>query len=513
MNQNKFYVRHYKIFDITILLVLSIIVSIITYSYSLEFSSYNADIYDYASIARNLQRGQGLTSDFHFPLSLTFPFLQQVPQPIVGRSPLYPIVLSGFFYLTSISDQSIKVLGIIFYLLTIMMLYFVAHSMFNRQVAFFSSLFTMLTHHLFLGAVSGLTEPMVGFLMVFLLFFLFKETDVKNVVLSGIVLGLLYLTRNFFLLALPAVTYYVYTKNKNHVLLVVIAFLLTITPWLIRNYLLSGNPFFAIQHYGEIAYKTAKITQNVFAGITPMTFSHVLKNYPGQFIKGIIWYLTHVEKPYLFLINPLLFICIFIPKKDVFPGNLKFFTIILFCVIFPAFTLYSVHFRLNYFFIPLFTMLGTAKFAALFPLEPKSQKSLAAWLILGIVTMSSTLYYFYDFNKRNRFLDINGRITNQIHLAAKKIVQDEDIIAVDSCASFAWHADKKALLPPQDIEAFNHCYQILNFNYMLLVMDIPNSKYWLKTFRDLLKIQPENISLIQFPKGGYLIHWKRNPFT
>jgi hypothetical protein len=52
-----------------------------------------SDLYGQLSVARHLARGEGFLDDVVYPLSFAFPFAVRLPQPLIQRGPLYPLLL------------------------------------------------------------------------------------------------------------------------------------------------------------------------------------------------------------------------------------------------------------------------------------------------------------------------------------------------------------------------------------------------------------------------------------
>jgi len=54
----------------------------------------DSDLYAHLATARHLVRGEGFLNDVIYPLSLSFPFADHAPQPLVHRPPGYPLLLT-----------------------------------------------------------------------------------------------------------------------------------------------------------------------------------------------------------------------------------------------------------------------------------------------------------------------------------------------------------------------------------------------------------------------------------
>lgn len=503
-----------KVRDLAILLLLTAIILGIVYKTSSQEFSFRGDGADYASIARNLVRGKGLHSDLIYPLSLTFPFLRQLPQPLVHRSPLYPIVLAGFFSLTSVSDQSIKLLGMLFFLLTIPLVYLTALIFFQRFTAFGCALFTLLNPRIFLLTVRGHTEPMSGFLFVAFMFFLFRksERETINIWICGALLGLLFLTRNYLLFALPAAGYYVYQKNRRLLPAFLLAFFLVCAPWLIRNYLLSGNPLFSLQNYGIMALRTLGM-DDIFVNTVPMTAGYVFQNFPLPVIaRGIAKSAYTMFKNFPLLINPLLFLFLFWPVSNQVPRTLQGFILLLVGIVAAPLILYFTASRLLFFLVPLLTMVGMAKFIAVVSQVEKRWVRVAGWLSLGIITLLYVGFYYQEYYDYNRAWNNYQNKRPAAYARISSMIQEETLVVADSVASFIWYADKPALYLPAYYEALKYCHEILDFNYLVLFKANRRSTGYRELFSYLAQKQGQDITVFSPAKDRFLVSWQTFPF-
>jgi hypothetical protein len=66
--------------------------------------------------------------------------------------------------------------------------------------------------------------------------------------------------------------------------------IVTISPWLIRNYLVFGNPVFTLQSYGEFTKGMGHLDYYYYTyrSFTPMSFSYALVNFPFYVLKKFI---------------------------------------------------------------------------------------------------------------------------------------------------------------------------------------------------------------------------------
>ena len=175
-----------------------------TLVFNLNHSDYLAtDSCVYASIARNISRGNGFVSDitkFNDNYKL---YNKQGPMSPPGTLPLYPMVLSLFFFTLGASTKTVVISSGIFYILTVPFVYLFAKDFFGYKAGILSALFYIFTPQLLFNfSLSGLTEPFYTFLIILSFYIAYKSKSYKGFMLSGIVLGLSCLARynSFFFL-------------------------------------------------------------------------------------------------------------------------------------------------------------------------------------------------------------------------------------------------------------------------------------------------------------------------
>ena len=236
---------------------------------------------DVSQIGRSLAQGKGYTTQFIRPLSLHLlqerkdkAFLKQ-PQPDIANPPAYPFVLSGLmrllpfnFEIVELSHRSfltyspevwIAIFNQFLFLVTILLTFFIARYLFDAPIAWVASIITGGTEVLWHFTISGLsTLFLMAVFMAFIscLVLLEKAMAEENPSLWRILgLGSLLaaglaaaaLTRySFAWLLLPVILFLVLYGSVYRgrlIAIVLVVFIGLLSPWLIRNHQLSGNPF------------------------------------------------------------------------------------------------------------------------------------------------------------------------------------------------------------------------------------------------------------------------------
>jgi len=216
-----------------------------------------SDIWDYAQQGRELYRGHGFTSLFTYPV-----VYGQNPAGVFAnlwRPPLYPLLISlGFKLAGGPSIHVLAVLGGLFMALTVVLISRFAEELLESPYGWTIGIIYALTPAVFKAAFSGLSEPLYGFLvlMTFYLFYRLEKTAIKDWKLPlgiGMVLGLSWLARSESLFLVPVFLGFIGVispKEKRWLNLSVFlgGLILVMSPWWIRNAMLTGNPFFNMSH-------------------------------------------------------------------------------------------------------------------------------------------------------------------------------------------------------------------------------------------------------------------------
>lgn len=159
------------------------------------------------------------------------------------REPAYPFFLFLNYKIFGMGSGMVIIEQIILFLLALYLVYLIASKIFSSLVAKMSVLITALVP-VFLIYTTDLSSEILALFFVLLSVFLFVESiEKKNLVfpiLSGLFLGLLVLTKSIFIfIPVLLIPVYFIAKSKSALkksLLFILFFLITVSPWLCRNY-------------------------------------------------------------------------------------------------------------------------------------------------------------------------------------------------------------------------------------------------------------------------------------
>ncbi len=193
--------------------------------------SVTHDAADYDNLGRQITDGKG--------------FSQPDGSLTAHRPPLYPFILSIFYYLFGHSYLAIRIFQSFISAFFCFLVYIIAAQLTDKRIAAGASLFTALYPAFISYSGLILTEIIAGFLILMMIYFLItalQKDMLKFYIFSGIFLGLLILCRQEMLLLTAIIpfaliiTYRSRQKMVLYSLIVAVTAVLIISPWTIRNY-------------------------------------------------------------------------------------------------------------------------------------------------------------------------------------------------------------------------------------------------------------------------------------
>lgn len=171
------------------------------------------------------------------------------PFPEEYRPPFFNFVMGFFFNLFGTSFEIAKFLNVIIGTVAILPAYLIASKYGNHKIAILVSLFLALNPLM----INQSMEAEVRIFTVYLAlgsFYMFVKGK-ENWAYSGVILGLLYMT-HYAPAAILVATYAAYmimfdrkSVFSKSTAVIFVTFLLTVSPWLIRNYAEYGDPLYS----------------------------------------------------------------------------------------------------------------------------------------------------------------------------------------------------------------------------------------------------------------------------
>ena len=172
------------------------------------------------------------------------------------RTPAYPAFISFFYLLFGVNPSLVLFIQIFVNLASVYVLYLIGENIFNKKIGFISALLlSMDLDHLY-NIYSLLTDTLFVFILLlaclYLIYF-FKRKNLFYLILTSSLIGVATLVRPITLF-FPIVIIFIvgiynlrnkkinFLKTLMYISLIMIAYGLVISPWIIRNYSLYGYP-------------------------------------------------------------------------------------------------------------------------------------------------------------------------------------------------------------------------------------------------------------------------------
>lgn len=243
---------------------------------------------DYAGLARNIVRGEGFRLGHLYPLAYTFS--HDMPQPNNLWAPAYPVYLAIWFYIFGANDTTILWATIFAIWLLILAVYLVARKLVGADWAVFAAALIGLNQSVLSTALEGSPEILTGALLLFAVLPLINKSGILRALISAVVFGLAVLARyQIIILALP-ILLFLFERNIRLKAIWVGMVALILSPWLVRNFILFGNPIFTLQAYGEFTKGMGhlKYYYYTYRSFTQMSLWYAVSNFPFYMLKKFV---------------------------------------------------------------------------------------------------------------------------------------------------------------------------------------------------------------------------------
>jgi hypothetical protein len=254
------------------------------------FGGYEAigDGNDYAALARSIIRGEGFLLGHIYPLGLVFD--PTVPQPNNIWAPGYPVYLAIWFSLLGADDSVALAASIFAVWLLVAGGYILGRLLGGRFMALMTAALLGLSQIVLYSAIEGTPEILAGAMMTFSILLIINHPSKLKILISGGLFGIAVLTR--YQLAFVAVPFALIFFNRalGRKGIWALSALIVILPWLIRNWLVLGNPFFTLQAYGEFTKGMGRFKDYYFTyrSFIPMSLLSTLTHFPLDMAKKVV---------------------------------------------------------------------------------------------------------------------------------------------------------------------------------------------------------------------------------
>lgn len=249
-----------------------------------------SDLYTHLSVARHLCRGEGFRSDLAYPLSFAYPFARELPQPLIHRTPGYPLLLTLPHLLGG--GEPARVIARVRRLQLLLLALIAgigaaAWAARGRRVNAVPWLILLGANPLLAYAVDwGFVELACGLLLLVLWLRSVGSRGAAKGWTIGILTGVLALLRPE-LSWLPGLWWLARRPGNQRALFTAAAvFLLLQVPWAVRTQRLAGNPFFSLQGQAELVKDTRTWPgYSVYRQLEPQPPGRALREIPVPILR------------------------------------------------------------------------------------------------------------------------------------------------------------------------------------------------------------------------------------
>jgi hypothetical protein len=252
-------------------LVLVLIVALAVYYFIWQFRGLaTSQAMDQAQIGRAIASGHGWSTNFARPLAIGQ--LEAHGKNVATNiwidtynAPLPPLINaiallavkshwkmnpSDIIYA---GDKAIAFFAIVFFLLSVLLLFFTARELFDQRLAIYCCALILISDAIWQYSLSGLPQMLLLFLFSVMLYFLVRAVQAEYaglpttrwLIFVGLSFGLLALTHAltiWIFVAFLICSIFFFAPRWRAAAIILGAFAIVYLPWLIRTYAVSGNP-------------------------------------------------------------------------------------------------------------------------------------------------------------------------------------------------------------------------------------------------------------------------------
>jgi len=440
-----------------LLLLLPLALGVWIYTYQTTFVAlpYN-DALDYASLGRNIARGEGITSAYMTPLGLS---IHPHPQANLWRAPLWPLILGlvlGFFPAT---DGVVALTTGFFFLAGLVLIYLLALRLTDIWGAVASALIYIFNPQNLHFSSSGMTEPIALFLFLLWIYLLSldRTRSTWGDYLLGAAGGIFYLARYNGLLFLPLIGFYWWLQRRKEgwpaLARYLGGFLLPTAPWFLRNLYLFGNPLFSLQKFEIPMFTSIYPKYSLYMDITPPHVLAFIAKYPRVLlskIKGALFtfggeFLTPEFSGLTMVLMLLALVALVLPLGK----RAKEIQILTYaCLLAQLAALAVIHYipRLFFIFLPFNIIFGVRAAHWILARLCRGRRHLASGLLL-MATVFFILANPPRWDEANVYIRLADQFAQPLADLTSLVAEDEVVVSNDGHL-VAWYSDRAAVKIP-----------------------------------------------------------------
>ncbi len=476
---------------------------------------------DQAQVGRNIARGYGWRTEFVRPRAVGQ--LQGNGKNVATRiwydtynAPLPPLVnaisllpLRGHWKMTPLDivypgDKIIAVVAILLFLASLVILYLIASRLFDERLALLGTALVLLCDAIWQYSLSGLPQMLLLFLFNATIYVMVRAVEAQYaggrvgiwLGAAGVGFGLLALTHalTIFIFVAAFIFCMFFFRPRGYASVIVLsAFLIIYSPWLVRNYIVCGNP-------GGVAI------YSVLDGINHSDAGHMRRVDldlegigPGHFRSKIVGNLqSQMERIFGYLGWSVVACMFFASLLHVFKrretSSIRWLVLVMWLGATLGMTVYGITEeqgvaanQLHLLFIPIMTCFGLAYLLVQWNrLDLDFRLARIAFITLLFVLCSLPMIFTVGLPTTKSSIRWPPYVPPYISVL-NDWMQPQEIVASDMPWAVSWYADRRSLWLPETIKIFTefHDYGIfgapVNGLYLTPISGSQN------TLQDILK--------------------------
>lgn len=451
-----------------IILILLLVLSAAYCSHYFGGYNGNSEGSDYASLARNITEGKGFSLENVTPLGLYFN--SQIPQANNIHAPVYALYLSLWFWIFGAVDYIALLASIAALGLLILAAYLLGRKIGGDWIAIVAAMLIGTSQITLSAVIAGSPEILAGALVAFSVYFLLSSQNNYAMILSGILFGLAILTRyHLAIVGIPLAILFLENCRRNLVIWLA-AVLFALAPWLIRNWIVIGNPFFNLQYYAEFARGLSNFSDPnyVYRSITPMALGYIITHYPldlaAKAFSGMIYFAKSFPIYFNYLgIVPFIF---GLYKIGDFQGVQRKAVLLAFlgAVLIMVLGSFDGHDSIQLAALQPFFALGALLGGVVFARAMGFYRFKVAVGIAALILFLPARYPYQE--TELKMTAMKSEADREAYAEISRIVAPDDVVISDVSASVCWYAKRKAIWLPIQYDDFKSLMTRLDCRYL-----------------------------------------------
>jgi 4-amino-4-deoxy-L-arabinose transferase-like glycosyltransferase len=270
--------------------------------------SMTGDALLYGDLARSLAAGEGFVSSFVYPISLAYPALATLPQPHFLYHPAYPALLAPGVALGGARDAVLLGVNVALAWALLPLTFVLARRLYGREAAWLATALLALDTTVASNVRNAGTELLTMLVALAAAALLVEAPGAGRAFAAGVVLGVGYLVRpNLAVLVVPAALHLWRLGAATRVAPLALGALAVAAPWLVRGWLVTGQPGFSLYLVANLAFETTTFpgTMATYGELVPRGPVMMLTQYPGELADKVARLAVYYVRQVWFTVNPL----------------------------------------------------------------------------------------------------------------------------------------------------------------------------------------------------------------